>query len=225
MAIVQVKKDLGKFSVVELMGYGDVFVEQVSDPAAPGRLVIEADDSIASRVGGEVAGNRLRLGMIMPWYEWFSFWWTWLFAPKKIVYRVTAPRIEGLEISGSGSITAAELRVERCTLVVRGSGKILFHGSAARELSSIITGSGLIECRGSAPTHEVRVSGSGDVRASALETARTTVRIMGSGSVAVSVKDSLDVGITGSGSVRYSGEPKLQTRITGSGRVKQEKTR
>jgi hypothetical protein len=28
------KRNPGKFTVIELMGYGDVFVEQASDPAA-----------------------------------------------------------------------------------------------------------------------------------------------------------------------------------------------
>ena len=217
------KRNPGKFTIVELIGYGEVFVEQASDAAAPAVLTIEADEALISRIGSEVRGNRLRLGLTMPWYEWFSFGWTWLFSPKKIAYRLTAPAIEGLEITGSGTMTAAELKTERCALVLRGSGTLRFHGSVTRILSSLITGSGVIECRGSADNHEIRLTGSGGIRATELEARQVSVRITGSGGVKVFARESLDVAITGSGSVVYSGQPKLQTRVTGSGSVRQEK--
>jgi hypothetical protein len=222
MATAKETRKLGNFTIVELFGYGELFIEQTADAAASPSITIEADESIAPRVGSKVWGNRLRLGMIMPWYEWFSFWWTWLFAPKTVTYRLTANKIEGLEITGSGTLTAGEVRTDRCALVVRGSGKIRFHG-ALMNLSSLITGSGDIECRGKVERHEIRVTGSGSVQAAALEAKDVSVRITGSGGVKVCAGNSLDVAITGSGNVTYAGQPKLQTRITGSGRVIQEK--
>ena len=218
MAISRKTLTPGAFTEIALLGYGEVTVTQ----AAATSLEVEADESIISLVGGELHGNRLRLGLIMPWYEWLTFWWTWIFSPKKLVYRVTAPRIDFLEITGSGVVTAADIRTERCALRVSGSGKILFQGEVAGTLSAIITGSGVIECRGSAGIHDVTVTGSGAVRSSGLRAQRAAIRITGSGGVAVTASEALDVRIAGSGSVRYGGQPKLQTRITGSGSVRQE---
>ncbi len=213
------QRNPGKFSIVELVGYGDVYVEQAADPGAPAGLTVEADESIISRVGSETWGNRLRLGMIMPWYEWFSFFWTWIFAHKSVTFRLTVPSVEGLEITGSGNVNAEGMRLERCTLVLRGSGALRFRGEVKGALSSLITGSGTIECRGSAASHEIRISGAGSVNAAECDAGSASVRITGSGGVTVRARDELDVSITGSGGVTYRGEPKLQSRITGSGRV------
>lgn len=113
---------------------------------------------------------------------------------------VSANDYEKLSISGSGSITT-----ERCINV--------------DQLSVEITGSGDITICGNADELNSEITGSGKVAAYGLESIRTTVKVSGSGEVQTSVLESLDVDISGSGTVRYMGNPEITSKITGSGAV------
>ncbi|MGB3619334.1 MAG: head GIN domain-containing protein [Catalinimonas sp.] len=133
---------------------------------------------------------------------------------------VTMPTVEGLTVNGSGEIRAETPFVsEELRLGVSGSGSIRVDTDALM-ISSNITGSGNIDLSGTADSHKIDISGSGSVRAFDLITARTEVRISGSGDADVNVSDLLEVDITGSGSVTYEGTPQVDSRVTGSGRVR-----
>jgi hypothetical protein len=224
MATVRETRAVKGFTEVCLRGYGSVDIEQTEDETGAEGLEIEAEESIVSQLGSEVRGNRLVLGFRMPWYEWLTYWLTWLLLPnKKILFRVAMRKVEDLEILGSGEIAIGALKTDRCRLSIAGSGRIRVQGFSAGTVSSSITGSGEISCGGNAERHEVHISGSGSVKAGSLLSRETCVRITGSGGVHVNASAELDVAITGSGSVRYLGQPKLSTRITGSGRVSRER--
>ncbi len=213
-------RDVKGFSEVAIRGYGDLSLEQNEGGGGPETLVIEADERLLPRIRGEVRGNRLVLGFTMPWYEWLGWWFTWIFLPDKAVrYHLRVNRLNGLFISGAGSVTAGRLRTERCTLAISGAGKIRLAGLEAGDLTTTISGSGDLELAGTARRLELRISGSGSVKAAGLATRETVVRISGSGGVTVNAQESLDVHISGSGSVRYSGQPRLSQRISGSGRI------
>jgi hypothetical protein len=67
---------------------------------------------------------------------------------------------------------------------------------------------------------DVKIAGSGNVKAKDLQAVNTTVAISGSGSSTINTREELNVSITGSGGVRYVSEPaKIKSNITGSGNV------
>ena len=89
----------------------------------------------------------------------------------------------------------------------------------ARSVIARISGSGGIAMSGRTESLETRISGSGGLSAFDLETGNASIRISGSGSCKVHVKDELDVHISGSGSVDYKGNPKVNVSGSGSGSV------
>jgi len=227
VAIISETRSVQGFTEVTLHGYGELVVE-TGGPELSESLVIEADETLLLRIASEVRGNRLSLGFRMPWYEWVTWWMLWLFLPdKRIRYRLRARAIQGLSLSGSGSVTCASLRGDQCRMRISGSGKIAVDGLAVGLVETAISGSGDISCSGAAERFEARISGSGSVRAERLAARQSAVRISGSGDVSVLAVDSLDVRISGSGRVWYAGEPRVQTSISGSGRVRrlQERAR
>jgi hypothetical protein len=198
MALKSESRSVEGFSEVALLGHGDLVVRQGS----PDALVIEADETLLQRIESDVRGRRLYLGFRMPWYEWMTWWIWWLFlAHKGLRYKLTATTVEGLFLTGSGSIEAADLD--------------------SASLEAAVTGSGTIRCAGKAGHLEARVTGSGGIDARGLDAAAASVRISGSGEVMVKARDTLEVRIAGSGGVRYGGAPRVSTHISGSGRVQQ----
>lgn len=105
-----------------------------------------------------------------------------------------------LQISGSGNIEAASLRVPSLEAGVSGSGDIRVLAGTA---TSVMT----------------KISGSGSVDISQLSAQRAEVRSSGSGDTRLAVSESLDVQISGSGDVYYWGNPRISTGISGSGKL------
>jgi hypothetical protein len=141
----------------------------------------------------------------------------------KIKIYITVPDIEGLAVSGSGSITSNNpLKTGNLSLAVSGSGKIQLNDLEAKSISSAVSGSGKIELIGKnakVDQQDIAISGSGDVFAENLETQTVKVAISGSGTSKVYATRNLEVGISGSGKVYYRGDPKVDAGISGSGKV------
>jgi hypothetical protein len=123
-----------------------------------------------------------------------------------------------LSIEGSGSIVAEELVADDMVLAIDGSGDMDLELDAG-SLRSSIGGSGGYRLSGTAAEHAIRIEGSGDIDAAALQTAATSVDIDGSGDCIVSADERLDVSIEGSGEVAYCGRPQVSEAIDGSGEV------
>jgi hypothetical protein len=84
-----------------------------------------------------------------------------------ITVHVTLPRLDGVTVTGSGSVVATtplEMTGERVALQVDGSGSISLPIEGAN-LRSIVNGSGSIRLKGAVPHHSVTINGSGDVDA------------------------------------------------------------
>ncbi len=104
---------------------------------------------------------------------------------------------------------------------ISGSGKIELNATINRITAFDISGSGKALASGQTSGVDVEISGSGKVLAADLEASKCRVRISGSGSVEINVKDELDVKISGSGDVRYRGNPAhVNAHSSGSGSVK-----
>lgn len=133
---------------------------------------------------------------------------------------VTAPRINGVTLAGSGEIVGeTSISAESLSLTVAGSGDMDLD-LEAETLSMRVAGSGTCTLRGRAGTLNVNIAGSGDLRAANLEAQRAEVRIAGSGRAELNVADHLSAKIFGSGDVEYQGRPTIETTTFGSGEVR-----
>lgn len=201
------ERPVGEFSALALSGSGVVTLEQGDDYS----LVVEADDNVLEWIETEVNGDTLNIGF-RPGVN--------IVNPSRAVqYRITAPNVEEIEISGSGSVRADQIVVERFQATVSGSGEVEIGTLTAADVRIVISGSGEVQVSGAAQTQEITVSGSGDYEAGDLASENASITISGSGSATVWVAERMDVNVSGSGDVAYYGNPSINQRSTGSGRI------
>lgn len=179
-------REVSGFTGIELSGNGEVTIEQGNTES----LTIEADDNLLPVLTSEVENSVLRLGTKPR---------TTVRTRNPIRYRVTLQDLTSIELSGSGSVSAANLRTDA--------------------LQVDISGSGTMDLAGSANEQEVEVSGSGAYDAAELRSQTVGVDISGSGKATVTASEQLRVDISGSGTVTYSGDPEIDQSISGSGRL------
>ncbi|MGO4597906.1 head GIN domain-containing protein [Terrabacter sp. 2RAF25] len=184
-------RQVSGFSIVRLAGQGDVRIV----PGSSESLTVRAQENLLPLLTSEVSGGTLTLGTKDG---------TAITTSEPITYDVAVKDLQGLEISGSGTITAAGLSDT---------------GLNDTGLRVEISGSGSVTVDGSADRQDVDISGSGDYNAAQLASKEATVTISGSGSADLAASSALDVTITGSGSLTYSGNPKVTQSVTGSGSI------
>ena len=180
-------RDVGGFSAIELLGSGDVIIEQDGTES----LSIEAEDNLLTDLTSDVSNGTLRLVTA----DGVS-----LHPTLAITYRVTVKDLAGLQLSGSGSVTAAGITTPAISIDISGSGDVTIDGTA--------------------DSQTVTISGSGDYNAGDLGTRNSTAEISGSGNVTVHALDTLDAEISGSGNTTYTGTPQVTQDISGSGELR-----
>jgi hypothetical protein len=220
MAIISQEREVQNFSSVEVRGSGSLIIEQNPEPGLPEKLVVEADDSLISRLTSKVVDGKLILTWETPGWNLVG-WIEWMVLPKTARFHVTMNQVSGLAINGSGSVDAKSIQSDSLSILISGSGKINLQDIDCKVLGSTISGSGEMNYSGKALENNMRISGSGKVRAADLQTEQTKVNISGSGNIEVAAEKALDVHISGSGSVRYRGQPKVTQSISGSGSVRE----
>ncbi len=183
--IVSDTRELSEFSKVHLTGSGDVVITK----GTKREVRVEADDNVIESVRTEVGSDgTLTLGLKKG--SWNNV---------HLKYTIVNPTLEGVDISGSGSINVeSDFDAKQMQSGISGSGSVRFKG-------------------GKTARHEIRISGSGSVMADNLEADDVTVEISGSGSANVHAKKTLNAQIRGSGDVYYKGSPSITQSIRGSG--------
>ena len=179
-------RDVSGFSAIALSAIGEVHVERGDKDS----LTVEAEDNVLPLLETTVKDGKLTLSPknnsnISP--------------TRPIVYRITTKQLDGVSISGSGSVHAAKVDAKTFSIAVSGSGKV--------------------SASGKADSLKIAISGSGSTDTSNLPVASARIAVSGSGKVTVNAQETLDVSVVGSGSIDYLGNPKVQKRITGAGRV------
>lgn len=208
-------RDVQGFTEIIVQGYGDVVLEQGETEG----VVVEADERMMPKLKTSVRDGRLFLGFRFRWWEWITWWWTWLFIrDKRIHYRVSLRDFRGVSISGSGNVTAEQLRGDECQLRISGSGRVQVGKIECQSAATRISGSGDVSLAG---RQEIRITGSGRVNASDFETGETDIVISGSGRATLNALQTLNVRISGSGLINYRGQPQVSKRISGRGRVRE----
>jgi hypothetical protein len=132
---------------------------------------------------------------------------------------IYCPSMSGISILGSGHFEAVDkIITETFKAGITGSGQI--EGKIeCNHLSARITGAGEIKIKGIGKTVNVDISGSGDFHGMEFQHNKATVRVSGSGNVAIWTAEYLDAKISGSGSIKYRGNPKIDYSCSGSGRL------
>ncbi|MBN2348562.1 MAG: DUF2807 domain-containing protein [Bacteroidales bacterium] len=202
-------RDVSAFDAISLSISGNLYLTQGDKY----ELIIEGSESALENIETRVSGNRL----VIKSKSWSGNW------NGKVTIYVTTPKIESINVSGSGDvISQGKILTSGLDLVVSGSGSISFEKLAAENVESTITGSGNISLSGNGDSVEdldVNITGSGDFNSTQLSAKEADVTITGSGKAKVFVTDKLDTRITGSGSVYYKGQPLINASSTGSGKT------
>ncbi len=202
--IVSETRAVEGFDEIDLRGTGEVRITVDGTES----LAIEAEDNIIGHLTSGIRGSTLVLGVDRP------------IAPTtEIIYTVTMMSLEGIEISGSGSVAVSEFATEGFLVDIGGSGSADVTEVVAASVSVRISGSGSVTIGGEAADLDLSISGSGAFDGERLEATSGSVDISGSGSATVNVSEILDVAISGSGSVQYIGDPSLAVDASGSGSV------
>lgn len=218
-------RTLPPFSQIQVNGDFDVQV----DTGLESNVLINADENLTDLIVTHVSGDRL----VIETRDDYR-----LRPTRTIRLQVSTPSVTGLVIKGSGQIYCNGVRSDQLDLGVEGSGNLeCFNveaslaechvegsgnitGSLVTEnLTGQLEGSGEIRLTGSSATAELRILGSGHIRASQFTTDVCVAYISGSGNIDTHVLNSLDATIIGSGMVYYSGNPAVESYISGSGRI------
>jgi hypothetical protein len=210
------KYDLPAFTEISLKNDAKLILIQDTIQSVTVMARQETIDKLVVEVG-----NRM-LTIRYPNNVWFDSKWS----PGEVLVTVKAPQIDKLLQSGSGSIVVDKLLTSRILdLYVGGSGFIKLNNLKAEKISATLSGSGHLQLAGESIASEFKmaVSGSGGVKASGLKAKSVNVLISGSGSCAVNALDKLNCKIAGSGNVTYYGNPAIESTIVGSGTVKEGK--
>lgn len=183
--VVTEPREVSGFDRILLSGSGTVIVEVTGTES----LSIETDDNLLEEIETEVDDGRLELRArrnIDP--------------SEDVVYTITAASLEGVSISGSGSIVVSGVDGGVFSADISGSGAVTVDGEVSEALS-------------------VEISGSGHFDGEELVATTGTVDLSGSGSAVVNVTDTLAVSLSGSGDVEYLGSPTVDVDKSGSGSV------
>ena len=188
--LVTEQRDVSGFDRVSFEGFGKLIITHGSEES----LTIEAEDNILPKIETNVRGGTLEIGFDT------TSWQDIIRPTKSITFTLTVKTLEGIALSGAGSIEANDVDTERFDV----------------ELS----GAGSIELSGFTEAQEINVSGAGSYDGGELQSERIDVNISGAGSATVWATESLDVNISGVGNISYYGDPLVREVITGLGNLR-----
>jgi hypothetical protein len=179
--IVNVERAVSGFHTVALVGVGKVQVRQTGKESVTVRAA-KGQEALA-RV--EVQGHTLVL-MGAPGD-----------GPTEFIVEVKD--LQGLVLSGTGSMKAQEVKTKR--------------------LAATLSGTGNLTVSGKADVLRLEVSGRGEFLGDYLKAEQAVVDHTGIGKAVVNVHRQLDVTIQGIGSVEFIGTPRVRQSVLGLGRV------
>lgn len=198
-------------------------------------LKIEADAASMDKVQVRVEKQRLFIELKKDLFS--------LLKDEALSVDLTMPRVEGVDIHGSGAVLAPTLEAENLALRVSGSGKFQLDKLVAEQVSVILSGSGEVNIGtfsggdisvnqsgsgdvnivsgGQVANQTIRLNGSGKYLAPTLKSQASSVNVSGSGVAELHVESQLEANISGSGSIVYHGSPaQLKTNASGSSEIR-----
>ncbi|WP_317896761.1 head GIN domain-containing protein [Aurantibacillus circumpalustris] len=199
-------KDIGEFDRVHLSIDADVFYTQDSVY----KVEVSAQSNILAVLSTEVKSGVLTFDFKRNVWD-----------HEKIKITVHSPRINEINISGSGNVTTQNaITTNDLELSISGSGSVYIASLNAVSLKADISGSGDVTIySGSLISQNLSLSGFGKIDAENIMAKICTADISGSGDITVNVSDNLNATISGSGNISYKGNPTLEVDISGSGKL------
>ena len=154
------------------------------------KIVVKDYENILPNLSTRVLGNRLIIDYEDVWIN-----------RSEGEVTVTLPRLTNIDVSGSSEIgTIGNFKFDDLGINISGSANMIMVGSA-KNLN-------------------LKISGSGNLRAYNMPCDSARITISGSGTGQINVMKLLDVTISGSGDLVYKGNPSVTSHITGSGRIR-----
>lgn len=201
-------RSVSGFSKVSVGGGYDVYLKQGDTEEVRLEGSTEAMAKIETTVDGDVLKIKQKK----------SKGWNWDNSGKLKIY-VTFKSLTAITSSGSSDIMVeSKIVAEDFSLVTSGSSDVEM-SLEVNTFKMVLSGSSDVKLSGVANAQTIVVSGSGDIDALDLESNEASVRISGSGNVALHVKDVLDGSVSGSGDIHYRGTPRQKVKISGSGSI------
>lgn len=198
-------RDISGFTGVVSEGEFDIIVL----PDSMFSVMLEADENLIQYIRTRISGNTLIVDQGTR---------KCLRSDNPIRITVNMPRVEYLNLTGSGLITGDNIESDELKVELTGSGVIDLAGLNVGLLDALITGSGEMIFRGKAVDADLDITGSGEIKAFNLESVNCIANISGSGNMQVNAEKKLIAYISGSGNVIYMGNPPtLEAHVTGSG--------
>ncbi|MBK0383027.1 DUF2807 domain-containing protein [Pedobacter sp. SD-b] len=201
-------REVKNFHSISLSGSFNIMVKI----GAKESISLEGDAQDLNRVETIVQNGVLRIRLKRDVNNWNV-------GIGKVTIYITAKRLDGLVLSGSGNINLdGKLSSASADVQLSGSGKITA-GLDSQTAGVALSGSGTINLSGEVGAVNISISGSGNVNATDLISEKSKMQIAGSGNVSITSKEELNATLLGSGSVNYKGNPKLSVNKVGSGEV------
>lgn len=173
-------------------------------------LVVEGDEASVAALEVLLREGRLVVSQPGTWKFWKG---------HRLQMRVISRELRAVDISGAADFVAAEpVQVKDMDLSISGAGLVRFEQLKADRLSFTVSGSGDGQLAGAVQELQVRISGRGDFVAPRLQAQVARVSISGLGRAKVWATQELNASVSGVGSIEYWGNPpKGQRRLSGLG--------
>ncbi|HEX8997195.1 MAG TPA: head GIN domain-containing protein [Ktedonobacterales bacterium] len=185
--LITESRDVSGFTQIKLLGVGTLNITQTGTES----LTISAEEDVLPLLTSEVVDGTLELG-VKPRLPLKSL--------RRVTYTVTVKSLQGVQLSGAGTVHIVDLQTP--------------------SLSVAISGAGDVNVSGGAHAQTVKISGAGNYNAKALQSEAADVTITGAGNARINASQSLNVKMSGAGVITYYGAPQLSQRVTGIGSVK-----
>lgn len=180
------KRDVSAFTSISTEGAFNVDV--VCQKAQS--LEIEGDDNILPLISTEVSNGVLRLKNEKNYS-----------VSQPVSIKISVPNIDGLTVSGAGTINVSGLKNDKFEIDSEGAPQINVSGT-----TKVV---------------DIDTSGAAKIDTHNLHAAKGVVDSKGVSKVDVDVKDQLDVTISGPSVVTYAGDPTVNKTIHGPGKIVQ----
>ncbi|MEN8241009.1 MAG: head GIN domain-containing protein [Chloroflexota bacterium] len=203
--VVEESRELGSFNEIHLSGIGNVYVEYGAEES----LIIEAEENLIKYIETKTYGNTLEIGF----EDGIS-----IDPTEDVIFYLTVVELEGVHISGLGSIYLPEVTADRFEIGISGAGDINIDALYADRISASLSGLGDVDIDGGeVSSQDVSISGAGSYDSEKMTSSEAEVKVSGLGSATVHAKDYLDASISGAGDINYSGSPALNVDVSGLG--------
>jgi hypothetical protein len=177
-------REVASFATVELAGSNTVVIHV----GAPRAVAVTGDENLVGRVTTNVRAGRL----VIDSRGTFT-----TKAPMHVT--VSVPSLDGVELSGAGTVTV--------------------DGVTGPDFTTELTGDGTLVASGTVDRATAVLGGSGTVDQHDLLATNSTAQLQGTGTIRVHASSTLDATLTGTGTILYQGDPTVTMRNTGTGTV------